>query len=344
MAVSSTGVPLFAGIEDIDDMFMATMEEYDSEIMDELRIAHPFWDYLTRYKLFEMRSDISTHITVRRNKTRNPTVQWHSGYDDAVSTPASLLDEAKFAYGHITGRQMYNREELTKNSGRGQLVDLVEEKGNQVYRDVNEEAAATIIGVQDADGRKPLGLGRIMDESLACGNIDPASDATWKAPRIYKTGTTNFTLSTEFRLGMRKLYRTMNVNGAGQALRDKGQRKTGNFLLLCGEDVFDEHQKWAESVLQARMDEIKDSSGWGSAEMFDLNGKTIAYEPALAAKEAWFLNLDVGVRVRLHSGTNFTWSDWFLLPGKVQAKARDLLLYCAVYTKQRRANGRIVFN
>ena len=27
MSVNSTGVPLFAGVEDIDDMFMATMEE-----------------------------------------------------------------------------------------------------------------------------------------------------------------------------------------------------------------------------------------------------------------------------------------------------------------------------
>src|SRR3990167_7400187 len=44
LSVNSTGIPLFAGVEDLDDMFMATMEELDKEVMDEVSIAHPFWE------------------------------------------------------------------------------------------------------------------------------------------------------------------------------------------------------------------------------------------------------------------------------------------------------------
>lgn len=346
MAVSSTGVPLFAGIEDLDDMFISTMEEMDREISDELVIAHPFWEFIQKHNLIELRDDIGTHVPVRRRKTRNPTVQWVTGYDDAISTPAAVLDEAKFAYGHLTARQMYNREELVKNSGAGQLIDLVEAKADQAFTDANEEFANTIIGTQDADGRKPLGLGRLMDETASVAGVDPASDATWKPNRIYKTGTTNFTLATEFRDGMRKLYRAQHVNGGGMSLGQKMNGRGGmkRCLFLCGEDLYNEHQKWAENALQLTLSEIKGSSGWGDYEMFDFMGKTIVYEPSLAAKEGWFLDMEKGVRVRIHSGTNFKWTPWSLLPNKVEAKYRDLLTYVCVYSKSRRANARVVFS
>lgn len=346
MSVNANGIPLFAGIEDADDMFMATMEEMDKEIADELGIAHPFWEFIQRMNLIEMRADIGTHVRGSRNTKRNPTVQWITGYDDAITTPAALLDEVRFAYGHLTARQMYNREELTKNQGPTQLIDLVEGKTDQAFRDVNEEFANTIVGTQNADGRKPLGLGRIMDETLACGGVDPAVDATWKPNRIYKTGTTNFTLATEFRDGIRKLYRSQQVNGGGMTLGQKMNGRSGRkrCLFMCGEDLFNEHQKWAESYLKVSMDEIKDSSGWGDYEMFDFNGRTIVYEPALAAKEGWFLNMENGVRVRVHTGTYFTWTPWQMMPAKVQTKARDNLTYVCVYTRSRRANARIVFS
>ncbi|MEQ8495141.1 MAG: phage major capsid protein [Gammaproteobacteria bacterium] len=345
MAIVSTGIPLFAGIEDVDDMFIATMEEMDKEVTDDLPIAHPFWEYMTRHDLVEYREEIATHVPVRRRLHRNPTVQWHSGYDDADSTPAQVLGEVRFPYGHITGRQMYNREELVKNQG-SQLIDLVEAKASQAYTDVRDEFATALIGTQDADGRMPLGLGRIMDETATVAGLAPGDDPTWKPDRIYKTGTTDFSLSTEFRDGMRKVYRHASVSAGGRVLgRDKdGKMRFAKHVLLCGEDLYNEHQKWAETAMRLTMAELKDSSGWGDYEMFDFNGKTIIYEPALSAKHGWFLDLDQGVRVRVHSGTNFIWTKWNLLPNKVETKYRDLLCYVSVYSRSRKANKKIVFS
>jgi hypothetical protein len=345
MAIVSTGIPLFAGIEDLDDMFIATMEEMDKEVGDDLVIAHPFFEYMQRHNLIEYREEIATHIPVRRRVHRNPTTQWITGYDDADSTPANLLGEVRFPYGHITGRQMYNREELVKNQG-GQLIDLVEGKQNQLYSDVREEFADTLVGTQDADGRKPLGLGRIMDETATVAGLAPGDDSTWKPNRIYKTGTTDYTLATEFRDGMRKLYRDRSVSAGGRVLgRDKdGKVRMAKHALLCGEDLYNEHQKWAENILRVSMEEIKNSSGWGDYEMFDFNGKTIIYEPALSAKHGWYLDLDQGVKLRIHSGTNFIWTKWNLLPGKVEVKYRDLLCYVSLYSRSRKANSKIVFS
>src|SRR3990167_6910124 len=126
LSVNSTGIPLFAGVEDLDDMFMATMEELDKEVMDEVSIAHPFWEYLQQNNLFEYVDEIGTHIRGSLRRFKNGTVKWVTGYDDADNTPSQLLGEARTPYGHLHGVQMYNREELVKNSGKQQLIDLVE--------------------------------------------------------------------------------------------------------------------------------------------------------------------------------------------------------------------------
>jgi len=352
LSVNSAGIPLFAGVESLDDMFMATMEEMDSEIQDELAVSHPIWEYLQRNNQIEYVDEIATHVPVHLRTKRNPTVKWHSGYDDADSTPAKLLDEAKFAYGHLTGRQMYNREELTKNSGKQQLIDLVESKADQLFADVNEEFANTIIGTQDGDGRKPTGLGRIMDPALAVGNINPATPGFefWKPFKCEKTPGVNFALATEFRDGMRKLYRKIHLSGGGKKLGEKPKDGKGlpltsgsGYVLICGEDLYNEHQKAAENALRLTIADLKSQQAWGDFEMFDYNGTTIILEEALPAKEGWLINFKRGIRVRVHSGTNFLWTPWEKLPQKVETKARDNLTYVCVYAKSRRANGRINF-
>lgn len=350
MAVSSTGVPLFSGVEDLDDMFMATMEEHDAEVMDEVSIAHPVWAYLQRHKLIEYRDSIGTHIPVKIRSKRNPTIKWMSAYDDANSTPSALLDEAKFAYGHLTGRQLYNREELIKNSGEEQLIDLVEMKQEQLIQDLNEEFADTIIGTQAADGRKPMGLGNIMTYDGACGGITPttAGYEFWNPQQGLKSGGGSYALATEFRDGMRRLYRLISAQGAGKALGKGGNVKgsmgtLGGYVVICGEDLYEAHQKWAESFLKVSLSEIKDSSGWGDFEMFDVNGSTIVYEPSLGAKVGWVMDFKKSIKVRIHSGTNFKFTDWRYLDNKVEVKYRDNLTYVGVYCKSRRANGIITF-
>jgi hypothetical protein len=347
LSVNSAGIPLFAGVEDLDDMFMATMEEMDKEISDELSIAHPLWEYLQQNNLIEYKDEINTHVHGFLRMFKNGTVKWFSGYDDSDNTPSKLLGETKTAYGHLTGAQMYNREELVKNSGRQQMIDLVEGKTNDLLEELDREAAETFIGTQDADGRKPLGLGRIMDPTLACCGIDPATAGFefWKPQLIYKTGTTKFALATEFRPGQRKRDRVVRVSGAGRILGAKLKDKTvpiknsSGYVEVCGEDVYDMHQQFAETALRLTIADLKSQQSWGSYEMFDYNGKTIVYDPALAAKMTWFMNFRNGVRVRVHRGTNFKFDDWQMITSKVQTKKRNNLLYMAVYAKSRRANA-----
>ena len=347
LSVNSTGIPLFAGIEDLDDMFMATMEEMDKEIVDELSVSHPIWEYLQRNNLIEYVEEIGTHVHGFLRRFKNNTVKWVSGYDDADNTPAQLLGETKTAYGHLAATQMYNREELIKNSGKQQMIDLVQGKEVQLLEDVDAEFADTIVGTQDADGRKPLGIGRIMDPTAACCGINPATAGFefWKPFKVEKSAGVNFALATEFRDGMRKLYREVHLAGGGRVLgasrKDKSAKLTSGsgYVLICGEDVYNEHQKYAETALRLTIADLQNQQGWGDFNMFDYNGVTIILDKTLSAKVYWFINFKTGVRVRIHRGTNFKFDDWQMMSNKVQTKKRNNLTYVAVYAKSRRANA-----
>jgi hypothetical protein len=332
MAVNSSGVPLFAGIESLDDMFMTTLEEMDKEIENHIDIHDPLYKYLKKHNLIEYRDSIGTHVPVRLLDKPNSTVKDFSHYDDVDMTPQDALSEGKFAYGHIVGTQMYSREELTKNSGKEQLIDLVETKMEQLQTSMTNHFSTRIKGTQDADGRQIMGIGRVLAFDQSCGGIDPtaAGFGYWNPQKGVKASGAQFALATEMRAGLRRLTRLCTYQGEAPD------------VLRCGEDVYDMMQAWAEEKLQLTLSDIKKSAGWGDFEMFEFNGRTIIYDADLAAKRAELLNFKKGIKVRIHRGTNFQFTNWKDVSGKV-AKSRECLVYASVYTKRRNANGYIEF-
>lgn len=332
MAVNSTGIPLFAGIEDLDDMFITTMEEMDKDYSEEISIPHPVWRYLKDNDLIEYRDSIGTHVPWKVMDKPNSTVRSFSHYDDVDNTPADALSEAKFAYGHIVGTQMYSREELTKNGGREQLLDLVELKAKQLEISMANHFGTLLTGSQDANGRDFMGLGRVLTFNASCGGIDPTQPgfAYWNPQRGLKTGGGSYALASEFREGFRRLERLCTY---------RGRRPS---VFACGEDLYDEFQAWAEQKLQLRIDDLKSQKGWGDFEMFPYNGRTIVYDETMDAKTGWLIDFKESVRLRIHRGTNFTFNPWQMMEKKV-AKKRDCLTYAALYVKYRNSNGVITY-
>ena len=137
---------------------------------------------------------------------------------------------------------------------------MMRTKRDQTQSTINNKIENWLMGSQTADGRNPDSFGAIVAYDGTLHGVDPTAvswGAKWQPVKTYKTGTTAFALSTEFRAGMRKFGRALK-------LYDPRMR-----LLIAGEDVYDAAQSWAEGKLQVRLDEIKSSSGWGDLEMFD---------------------------------------------------------------------------
>ncbi len=331
MSLSQSGVPLFAGVEDVDDLFIATMDEMDKEVVSHLTIEHPLWKYYEENDRIELRDSIGLYVPVKLLVKENSTVKDFTHYDDVDMTPQDGLEEAKFPYGHIIGTQMYSREELVKNSGPEQLVDLVETKATQLKESMNNFFNTRIMGSQLADGRQFTGLGRIMNPTLACGGIDPAAAGFgyWAPQSGVKTGGGQYSLATEMRLGLRSLFRKCAYQGQEPD------------LMVCGEDLFDKQLDYWEGKVQVTLVDSGSKTGGSGLSFKDNKGKTYIYDATLAAKEGWAINTK-NTPIRIHKGTNFTMTAWEKVKGK-EAKARNCLVYASIYTKRRNMNGKIVF-
>ena len=327
-------LPLFAGTEDTEDMFLTTMSELDTELVNELKVDHPLWEYLQDKNLIKYQSDISTDITIPLLDKENSTVKDFTAYDDADLTPQDATSEAKFLWGHIAGTQMYNREEMVKNSGRYKLLDLVETKTIQLKESINNHFGDKLIGTQDCDGRAMMGIGLILQKDAVCGGINPADAGFgyWNPQTPSKDGAgAKYALATDFRAAMRKLRRDCTMN------------KMSPDVYFMGEDVWDTHCAFVEDKTTVNLT-AEQADKFAGYEMMVDNGRFYMYEENLPPKTVWGLNFkNRAVELRIHKDTNFSFQPWENTSGKIQSKHRHCLLYSAVVCRKRNLNGVLEF-
>lgn len=328
-------LPLFAGTQNTEDIFLHSMYELDKELVNHLKVNHPLWEVLKNRNLIKYQNNVSTDIQIPLLTKPNSTVKSFTGYDDADLTPQDATEYAIFMWGHIAGTQMYNREEMEKNAGDSKLKDLMETKTEQLKTSINNHFATKLIGNQNYDGRDFMGIGRILQKNAVCGGINPTkSGYSFWNPQIAlkdESSNTKYPLS-EHRAGLRKLRRKCTI-----------ANRTPDVFFL-GEDVYEIHCDWMESKsqIQYRKDEADMVGGF---EMLINNGKYYIYDENLPAKEAWALNFkDRGVQLRIHKNTNFSMQPWEMTPNKIATKHRHCLLYASVVCCERRLNGKIVFS
>ena len=327
-------LPLFAGTEDTEDLFLASMSELDKELVNELKVDHPLWEYLQDKNLIKYQNDISTDIPIPLLDKPNSTVKDFTAYDDADLTPQDATSEARYLWGHIAGTQMYNREEMVKNTGRYKLLDLVETKTIQLKESINNHFGNKLIGQQDCDGRAFMGIGLILKKDVKCGGINPtdANFGYWNPQTPSKDGAgAKYALATDYRAAMRKLRRDCTMNNMSPD------------VYFMGEDVWDEHCKFVEdkTTIQLSAEQAAKFAGY---EMMVDNGRFYMYEKNLPAKTVWALNFkNRAVELRIHKNTNFAFQPWENTSGKIQSKHRHCLLYTAVVCRKRNLNGLLEF-
>lgn len=327
-------LPLFSGTSDTEDMFLHTMYELDKDLVNMLKVNHVIWEILQSRNLIKYQGDISTDIQIPLLTKPNSTIKSYTGYDDADLTPQDATQYAIYLWGHIAGTQMYNREEMEKNQGKSRLLDLIETKTEQLKTSINNHFAEKLIGTQDYDGRDFMGLGRIITKDAVCGGIDPTAtgNSFWNPQIAFKNPATSekFPLS-EHRQGIRKLRRQCTIAGRSPD------------IFFMGEDVWETHCDWLDSVNQVQVDPMK-AALMESYEMLYHAGKYFIYDEDLDPKECWAFNFkDRGVQLRIHKNTNFSFQPWEITPNKIATKHRHCLLYATVVCCERRLNGKIEF-
>lgn len=331
---AATGSMFPTSIEDKEDLLIATLDEMDKSVEDMVDIHDPVWMHFQENGGIEYVASRGLYRPINLRYKSNATVQWANGYDDALNIPAEGLTQAKAQYGNITGVQMYAREEVEALEGPQQLIDLADDKREQLETDLNNAIATHLMSSNAANGAYPDSLGAIVTYDAALHGITPttAGYEFWNPVKTYKTGTTAFALATEFRAGVRKFVRALSL-----------YNRKPNILLICGEDVYDEFQAWAEGKVEMTIKELFKSENWGDANTFTSRGNSVVYSPQLGAKVMWGFDL-TATKIRVPRTTNMVYTPWQQLEGKVAAKKRNLLHTMCVYTKDRRRNGSITYS
>ncbi|MCW7555533.1 phage major capsid protein [Endozoicomonas gorgoniicola] len=333
MAVRRHNLPLFAGTEDTEDMFLATMEEVDKDLPNLVKVDHALYNYLKEKRLIREMGTISTNISIPLLAKENSTVKFFTGYDDMDLNPQSATHNAKFLWGHAGGVQMYSHEEMRKNEGESQIIDLTQTKTEQLHTSMNNKVGERIVGAQDCNGRDFMGIGRIMTPGATVGGIDPSHKGFgyWDVQQTFKddANSTKFALSSEMRKGMRKLRRDCTHNGMSPD------------VYMCGEDVYDAVLEDLEGKIRMSP---KEEQMFEGHEAFAHNNLVYIYDKDLDAKTTWALNFrDKAIEVRVDKKTNFVMTPWQWTNGKV-AKHRYCLLYMAVVCRRRNLNGVLKFS
>lgn len=326
MALDITGVPLFAGVESLDRLLIYTLEEMIKETVDLVTINHPLYQLYKKKGWLKMKSNIGLYVPVNLEVKSNSTVKAYMSYDDADYTPQDPFKQARYAYGHISGQQVYSREELVKS--QNSIEDLIELLAENLMHSMTNFFGDSIMGSQAADGRNFEGLGRIMTYNATSGGVDPTQpDFTfWNPQRMLTSAGASYSLATQLRAGLRRLARLC----------------TYNFLepdiYVMGEDVYDAQIAYMESAVRITIDDLRSQQGWDNFQMWTYNGKTYLYDKQLGAKDVWLINHEY-LPIAIHSGTNFQYEPWQFIPGKIAAKSRSCLLYATPYCRRRDAQG-----
>ena len=306
MTVNRHDLPLFAGTEDTEDLFLTSMSEIDKELPNLIKVDHALYNYLKEKNLLKMTGNVSTDITIGLMAKENSTVKFFTGYDAMDLSPQDATHSAKYLWGHAAGVQMYSYEEMRKNEGASQIIDLTQTKTEQLKTSMNNQVGQKLVGSQDCDGRHFMGIGRVMTPGATVGGIDPsqAGFGYWDVQQAFKdpANTTKFDLSTDLRKGMRKLRRECTHNGMSPD------------VYFCGEDVYDAVLEDLEGKIRMSP---KEEEMFEGHEAFAHNNLVYIYDKDLDAKQTWALNFrDRAIEVRVDKKTNFQMTPWQNTDGK----------------------------
>lgn len=110
----------------------------------------------------------------------NDTVSSYSGYDLIDTTPQEGLGWAEWAWKQHAGSVVISGEEVKKNSGSAQLINLLQAKIDQLKLSIADDMNAMLWATSVGNGGKDFdSIPTIVKESGTVGNVDPSTYTWW---------------------------------------------------------------------------------------------------------------------------------------------------------------------
>lgn len=110
----------------------------------------------------------------------NDTVSSYSGYDLIDTTPQEGLGWAEYAWKQHAGSVVISGEEVKKNSGSAQLINLLQAKVDQLKLSIADDMNAMLWATSVGNGGKDFdSIPTLVKASGTVGNVDPSTYTWW---------------------------------------------------------------------------------------------------------------------------------------------------------------------
>lgn len=175
-----------------DALLTTTMAAYRNKLEDNIHKANPFLAWLQR-KGKKKTQDGGQQLQVPVMYGKNSTARSYSGYDLLDTTPQDGITSALYAWRQFSGSISISRIEKRKNSGRAQVISLLESKIAQAEESMKEEANRMLF--LDGTGNGGLdffGLALLVEDGAAwlssVAGIDRTVETWWRNQFIGTVG------------------------------------------------------------------------------------------------------------------------------------------------------------
>lgn len=109
---------------------------------------------------------------------------WYGGYDSITYTPKQLFTAAEYALKLCAVPVAISGEDLLKNSGKEQMINLFEKRIENAEKTMKNKLSAALYGDGTGSSGKEIGGLRLLvadaPETGVVGNIDRASNEFWR--------------------------------------------------------------------------------------------------------------------------------------------------------------------
>jgi hypothetical protein len=139
----------------------------------------------------------------------NDTVGSYSGYDLIDTTPQEGMGWAEYNWKQQAGSVVISGEEVKKNSGPAQLINLLQAKVDQLKMSVADDFNAQLWASSVGNGGKDFNsIPTLVKSSGTVGNVAAATYTWWVSPTDATVDLTDFSGVND----MNAMYNTVHVN------------------------------------------------------------------------------------------------------------------------------------
>lgn len=248
----------------------------------------------------------------------NDTVSTYSGFDVIDTTPQEGLGWAEYEWKQHAGSVVISGEEVRKNSGAAQLINLLEAKIEQLRFSVVDDLNAMLWATSVGNGGKDFNsIPTLVKSSGTIAGINPSTYTWWASPVSTTIDLTTF----EGIDGMNNLFNTVRVN------------KSKVDVEFCSQAVFEAYESLA--VPNIRFNDLK-SADLGFQALAHKTAELV-FEPDVPSGTIYMLNSDRLEFVQ-HSAAWLSLTE-FQRPYNQDAKVALILSMGQLLTDSRRSHG-----